>query len=178
MNVGFTGHRPNRLYGYTKDIKYKKLKEATESILKYILALYDIKQLFTGGALGFDFMCFNLGEILKREYNFKNELCLPFQFYGNNWYSSSRAKLEEYKKQADMVHYTDINADNCTISQKLQIRNEFIVNVSDIIIACWDGKEYGGTYNCIEYAKKKDKMIFIINPYTYEVKEYQGEREV
>ena len=38
-----------------------------------------------------------------------------------------------------------------------------MVDNSDIIIAVWDGTK-GGTYNCVQYAKKKNKEIIQINP--------------
>lgn len=35
-------------------------------------------------------------------------------------------------------------------------RNEAMVNVSSYVLAYWNGKEKGGTYACVSYAKKKN----------------------
>jgi uncharacterized phage-like protein YoqJ len=46
---------------------------------------------------------------------------------------------------------------------KMQVRNEAMCNNCDILIACFDGTN-GGTANCINYAKSKNKKIIFINP--------------
>jgi len=45
-----------------------------------------------------------------------------------------------------------------------QIRNEFMCDKCDILIACYNGDGSGETYNCIQYAKKNGKEIIIIDP--------------
>jgi hypothetical protein len=40
-----------------------------------------------------------------------------------------------------------------------------------MVIAFWDGSTSGGTFNCVEYAKRKKKEIYQINPLT-KVSEY------
>jgi uncharacterized phage-like protein YoqJ len=46
----------------------------------------------------------------------------------------------------------------------MQLRNEFMVNNSDIVIAVWDGTN-GGTANCVKYAQVENKEIIIIDPH-------------
>jgi len=46
---------------------------------------------------------------------------------------------------------------------KMQKRNEYMVDNSNIVIAVWDGTK-GGTYNCVKYAEKLGKEVIIINP--------------
>ncbi len=45
---------------------------------------------------------------------------------------------------------------------KMQIRNEWMVNHSDYVIAIWNGVEKGGTWNCISYARSLGKPILWI----------------
>jgi uncharacterized phage-like protein YoqJ len=52
-----------------------------------------------------------------------------------------------------------------------QRRNEYMVDNADMVIAFWDGSTSGGTFNCVEYAKRKKKEIYQINPLT-KVSEY------
>lgn len=47
----------------------------------------------------------------------------------------------------------------------MQVRNEYMVNLADKVIAVWDGSS-GGTGNCVAYAKKKEKEIIMIDPST------------
>lgn len=48
---------------------------------------------------------------------------------------------------------------------KLELRNNYMVDHSDIAIACWNDKKQGksGTRNCVKYAEKCNKNIRIIN---------------
>lgn len=49
-------------------------------------------------------------------------------------------------------------------NQKLQLRNIYMLDKTDYVVAVWNGKENGGTYNCLKSAKKKEKKIYRINP--------------
>lgn len=44
----------------------------------------------------------------------------------------------------------------------MQKRNRYMVDKSDLVIAVWNGKESGGTWNTIQYAKSKGKKIHFI----------------
>lgn len=46
-----------------------------------------------------------------------------------------------------------------------QKRNEWMVDNSEIVVAVWDGTK-GGTFNCVNYAKKKKMPIYRIDPLT------------
>ena len=45
----------------------------------------------------------------------------------------------------------------------MQVRNIWMVERSDIVIAVWDGTE-GGTANCVKSAEKAKKQIIRIKP--------------
>jgi uncharacterized phage-like protein YoqJ len=40
------------------------------------------------------------------------------------------------------------------LNRAMQRRNEWMVDRADKLVALWDGS-WGGTFNCIEYARKK-----------------------
>ena len=46
---------------------------------------------------------------------------------------------------------------------KMQKRNQFMVDHSNLLIAVWDGSS-GGTSNCVAYAKKIGLQIVLFNP--------------
>ena len=47
---------------------------------------------------------------------------------------------------------------------KMQKRNIWMVDQSNVVIAVWDGKKSGGTYNCIKYAVGKGLPVLVIHP--------------
>lgn len=49
-------------------------------------------------------------------------------------------------------------------NQKLQIRNVYMLDHQDYLIAVYNGKESGGTYNCLKSAWKKKKEVYYLTP--------------
>jgi len=47
--------------------------------------------------------------------------------------------------------------------QKLQKRNEWMVDNSDAVIAVWDGTP-GGPGNTVDYARKFGRSVLVIDP--------------
>lgn len=44
------------------------------------------------------------------------------------------------------------------------LRNKYMVDNSEAVLAIWDGSVYGGTYDCFKYALAEEKPIFRIDP--------------
>lgn len=42
------------------------------------------------------------------------------------------------------------------------VRNRLIVDVADLVVACYDGRERGGTFHALNYARKMNKMILFL----------------
>lgn len=176
MNICFTGNRPDKLGGYDWDsqknirIMLKLLREV-ENI---IITKKDEKFHFIcGGALGIDQMAFHICNKLKEKYPGKIylELAIPFKDQPNKWFSEidiNRYNL--HKNQADIITYVDELEDykfnRVPIGSyhvaKLQIRNKYMVDNSDLIIAVWNTSS-GGTKNCVNYAKNCNKEIISID---------------
>lgn len=53
----------------------------------------------------------------------------------------------------------------------MQKRNEYMVNNSDYVIAVWNGKP-SGTGNTVEYSKKKNKVVLLVDPQILKIEEY------
>ena len=47
---------------------------------------------------------------------------------------------------------------------KMQKRNIWMVDQSNVVVAVWNGEKSGGTYNCIKYAIEKKKPVLVIHP--------------
>ena len=45
----------------------------------------------------------------------------------------------------------------------MQLRNQYMVDQADYIVAAWDGTK-GGTGNCVDYAVKQHKTIYCLDP--------------
>ena len=43
------------------------------------------------------------------------------------------------------------------------VRNNYMVDRSDLVLAIWNGEQSGGTWHTIQYAKAKGKKVDIIN---------------
>lgn len=160
----FTGHRPkdfdNQLsmaHPIYKDI----IKQLTIIVERYILLGVDT--FYSGTADGIDLIAFFVVAKLKQKYPYiKNITCTPFIQQPNI------VKCKDWHNK--MLEITDQNIVVSTIPEykcsnlkgAYQKRNEYMVDNSDYVIAVWNGKNSGGTYNCIRYAKKQNKKITYI----------------
>lgn len=176
--ICFTGHRPNKLGGYDWNTPKNKLimNKLRETILQVMNDSEDKEFKFIcGGALGIDQMAFDMisvGREFDNSYKITLELAIPFKNQSIKWFNKTDInRYEGQKEEADIVTYVD-TLDNYKISgykediyytAKMQKRNEYMVDNSDMVIAVWDGTK-GGTYNCVNYAKKNSKEIVQINP--------------
>lgn len=50
---------------------------------------------------------------------------------------------------------------------KMQKRNMYMVDNSDVVVSVWDGSN-GGTGNCVSYAMNHNKKIINLNPKIFE----------
>lgn len=151
--VSITGHRPNKLWGYDLlDPKYLKLKEKIAEVVKSI----DAGALMSGMALGTD----TIFAELALELDLPLYCALPCTNQIDKWKTQDQLKYYELLKKASVVHNV---TDKPYTFECMQLRNEFMVDNSDFIIAVWDGSS-GGTANCVKYAKKQGKNVIYINP--------------
>ncbi len=147
MIVAGTGHRPNKLGGYSKEA-FTKLLTLAENILD---EEFDVTTIISGMALGWD-------QALAQAAVNKN---IPFiaavPFFGQEsmWPKESQEQYTNLLKQADDIVYV---CDKGYAPWKMQVRNEYMVDKCDWLLALWDGS-FGGTANCLNYARKQNKPI-------------------
>lgn len=176
--ICFTGHRPSKLGGYDWNTEKNqkimiRLCDIVEEILSKCDAGDEVK-FIGGGALGTDQMGIHVVNRLKEYFPQWSyiEVAVPFKDQPIKWFNSSDVKrYNEQLNYADKVTYVD-KIDKYKIKgyeedryypAKMQKRNEYMIDNSDIVIAVWDGSK-GGTCNCVQYAKKLGKEIIYINP--------------
>jgi uncharacterized phage-like protein YoqJ len=142
--LGFTGHRPERIIDYNET--------RLLSLCNAIIDKYQPDLIITGMALGWD-SCIAQSAI-EKEIEF--DAAIPFLGQELKWLGSDRKKYHRILKSARNIQ---IISEGGFTPTKMQKRNQYIVDNCDILIALWDGKEYGGTWNCIRYGKEKGKKI-------------------
>lgn len=165
----FTGHRPQRLYGYDlSNNKYQVLAHKLAKIAYTLYTKYDVDTFFTGGALGADTIAFFAIEYVKSKgIPVKNYVVVPFCGQEKRWNAESIDRYNRMLKASDGVIYIDqifglFPNKNYRVADVLDRRNRYMVDNSKYIVTVFDGVRKGGTYNCINYAMNRygdDKLI-------------------
>lgn len=154
MIVSFTGHRQPALGGYKIPNQiYNYVCQETERLLVELKPAFCI----SGMSTGYDQWAANIALKL----GIKLVAAVPFKGQEAIWPEQAKQDYFTLLKQAYKII---IVSDGGYSSKKMQIRNELMVDYADEIIACYGDAPFGGTYNCIQYAKSKNKVIHIIDP--------------
>ena len=139
----FTGHRPNKLKRSESEIK-ASLSRAIED------ALTAGKRTFiTGMAMGTDIYA---GELVlqyrKSDPSIRLICALPYPDFEKRWSAHWQQRYTAIFQRADFVKVVCPSFSMASF----QIRNEWMVDRSSLVIAVFNG-ESGGTKNTIDYAK-------------------------
>jgi uncharacterized phage-like protein YoqJ len=155
-----TGHRSDEdgMPGYNiPNEKYNWLIEQCEH-------LYDLikpDRVISGCALGWD--TYGIQAAVNLQIPF--EAYIPFLGQESIWPQKSK---DEYYKLLEKASKKVIVCEGGYAPFKMELRNRAMVDQltepDDILLACWNGKENGGTWNCIQYAMKQKKKMVRIDP--------------
>ena len=88
---------------------------------------------------------------------------VPCINHSSKWPYKSRRIYDDILKQCDEIHIVHNGPYTKTC---LQERNEYMVDMSNELIAIWNGTS-GGTANCIKYAKETHSIISIMTPISF-----------
>lgn len=176
-SVCFTGHRPDRLgTGYV--IEGERVVAYSELLKTEIVKLIDegAREFISGGALGIDQIAFWTVNKLQADYpHIRNIVAIPFKQQYTAWHRNPRvvAWYHEMIKRADEVVYVDSLENTPWVNprlpvgsyhaSKMQLRNQYMVDNADTVIAVWNGSR-GGTGNCVAYAQEENKRIIQLKP--------------
>jgi uncharacterized phage-like protein YoqJ len=190
ITLAFTGHRPSKLgkcYEFTKDSKgFAQMMAITSAIQRTILDIAERNKptrlvIVTGGAQGVDQWAFWAARHIQRKELVSCEVHLvvavPEWGQEEAWYSET--SKEKYRTMlslaGEVVHVPSIPGyglhpkildsgnEKRIYASKLQMRNEYMVDNCDLLIAVWDGSD-GGTANAVHYAEYNNKDIHRIDP--------------
>lgn len=175
--IAFTGHRPDKLGGYdwSSPVNRKIGLAMKKAILKEIRSVQETDfEFYFGGALGADQMAFEIVDFIAQQHpelNITKVLCVPFKDQPIKWVTSSKEKYLEQLEKAEKVVYVDKEEgyhmnfpDGTYHPAKMLKRNEYMVDHCQTLIAIYNGDVGGGTFRCVEYAKKKGVNIVYVDP--------------
>ena len=153
--ITVTGHRPDKLGGYRNVNGFKAIRRHMRDFLEQ--APEGELRLISGGALGIDQFWMEVGLHL----NLPVIAALPFKGYNDRWPDFSRKAYDKLFDRCEEVLYV---SEPGYSAEKLQVRNEWMVNNSDALVAYWTGVP-GGTSNCIGYAQSRSirTTVFDLN---------------
>lgn len=152
MKIAGTGHRPEKLGGYSAEAY-----EAVFSVAVIYLGQAQPELVISGMALGWDQALAEAAYALGIPF----DAYIPFEGQERKWPAKSQRFYRQLLEQARIV--INCGVDDSYAAWKMQNRNECMVNAldpqQDRLVALWNGDEEGGTYNCIRYAKTKGVRI-------------------
>ncbi len=149
-----SGHRPNKLpFGYQVANPFEL---AVKKEIVSVLSSNQVTRFIGGGAVGWDTWCVEVCLEISIPYY----LYLPFEGQEKMWPQAAQDRYHYLKERAVEVKYI------CSPGYapwKMQKRNEAMANDCCASLVLWDGSE-GGTGNFVQYAKKINRELHIINP--------------
>lgn len=80
---------------------------------------------------------------------------IPFYGMDSRWQPDMRAEFDWIRERAKSEVVVELEFS----MGAYQKRNEFMVDYADGVIALWDGRKHGGTFNCLRYAHEKGRRV-------------------
>jgi len=145
----FTGHRPDKMEFGEKEIKPLLEKAIDEAISKGFVTF------ITGMAMGTDIWAAEIVLDRRKKNNDLHLICaLPHPGFESRRSFVEKMRFSKIIKNADLVK--EIN--NHYFTGCYQVRNEWMVDRSNLVIAVFNGQK-SGTKNTVDYAKKQGLTI-------------------
>lgn len=161
--IALTGHRGDKLGGWDNNSKLNQLilqrlqryleKVASENPSREIVAV-------SGMALGADTLWALAIINARAKYpNIKLHAAVPFHGQEKRWRPEQQGLYTDILMKSNSVCYvTDrkgSDMEKWEISKAMHLRNEYMCNIAETLIAVYDGvSKSGGTYECLKYAKQ------------------------
>ncbi|MBQ3124258.1 MAG: DUF1273 family protein [Clostridia bacterium] len=146
----FTGHRPSKMKHSEKEIVPLLEKAIDKAIEKGFVTF------ITGMAMGVDIWAAEI-VLEKRKTNKDIRLicALPHPKFEQRRSFWEQQRFIQIINDADLVR----EISSCYYSGCYQVRNEWMVDRSNLVIAVFNGQK-SGTKNTIDYAKRKDISVW------------------
>lgn len=150
MIIAATGHRPDKLGGYSDSV----FNALVSLAIDYLAHQQDVDYVISGMALGWD-QAFAYGaEIIGINF----VAAVPFRGQENQWPQKSQ---ERYRQLLSFAHKIVYVSGGGYAASKMHARNEWMVDRADKIVALWNGSR-GGAGACLSYAQAKSKPVDLL----------------
>lgn len=164
MKLAFTGHRPETLKFSFQSNEYIQLEIMLwKEIEERIIAGYNT--FYCGAARGMDIMCGKTVLAEKEDYPNVRLICaIPFKEQPKKWDRFWKWHYYDLLRGADkIVQLCDGYQSDC-----YQIRNRYMVDNCDTLIAIYNGNSQGSTAYTVNYAIEQGKEVVVFNPETFD----------
>lgn len=149
MIYAASGHRARTL-GTHFPPKQLKLVEFAQTILRE----YQPTRVISGMALGWDQA---VARAVVRE-GIPFDAFVPFEGQESRWGSTDRAAYKALLAKADGIQIGE--QEGLSIRDRLMVRNEAMVDQAQAVLALWDGRDWGGTFQCLKYAQSRGVRVY------------------
>lgn len=161
----FTGHRPKTLpWGYDEnDLRCVSFKSKVRFAVEGLIVGDGYRKFISGMAMGADMICAEITLSLKNLYPYiQLECAVPNHAFTESWRDEEARKYSGILTRADEI--TFVSSSRVYSKRDLMLRNIYMVDSSELVIAVYIDGESGGTKNTIDYARSKNKEVIIIEP--------------
>ena len=156
-----TGHRPKG-FPYRYGIDTKEHNAYLQALLQKVeLAVneYGITHFISGMAIGVDLDFAETVLKLRSKYPITLECAIPCPNQTLKWKDTDKLRYESILNRADKVCLiSDRYSPECMLK-----RNRYMIDKSELIIAVFNGIKKGGTWYTINYARKTNTAIELID---------------
>lgn len=142
MIVAGSGHRPDKL-GIVNEPRYYDLAGFAKTQL---IGLGQVEGVISGMALGWD----QALAVAALDLGIPFVAAVPFNDQPARWREEDQRVYRWLLSQANQV---EIVCHGDYAPHKMQVRNRWMVDRCDLVLALWDGSP-GGTANCLTYARE------------------------
>ena len=146
MIIAATGHRPDKLGGYSPTVENRLRLLAHKHLVKTRPSF-----VISGMALGWD-QAVAAASLLA---GIPFVAAVPFEGQERKWPARSQEIYRELLIQAARIH---VVGEHGWSRDAFQRRNEWMVDHCDRLVALWNGSS-GGTGNCLVYAQYRNKPV-------------------
>jgi len=152
MIIAGTGHRPKDIPGGYSLATMNKLIDTASAAL----AILKPERVISGMALGWD----QALAIAAHRMSIPMLAAVPFPGQEEAWPEKSQKLYKRIlDKACDIRYIYNARPDYSNAARFMDVRNQWMVNNSDLVLALWSGKVRGGTANCISFAVSRHKPI-------------------
>jgi hypothetical protein len=161
VHIGITGHqklKDPQAWDWVRSELDNFLSQTSRPLIGITSLAIGADQLFAKSAL---------------QHGGKLNVIVPFEGYEKNF--SEGPERNEYYRLLNAASKTEVLQKMSSDEENYYATGRRIVDLSDILLAIWDGKPaagLGGTGDIVEYAHRADKSIIHINPLLKTVTQY------